>query len=109
MRPLPVLLLLAACARPDQRYAGPLTPDASSAQCRPGTATLVLRGGDAVFTPDEGTWSLTGPTANQTLQASRAAPRGGQRTQVDARWDGAKATGTYVTSRCTFRFTLAPR
>lgn len=109
MRALPLLLLVAACARPDQRYAGPLTPDIPSAQCRPGTATLALRDGTAVFTPDEGTWSLTGPAASQTLRADRNAPRGDYKTRVEARWDGAQATGTYTTSRCTFHFTLAPR
>ena len=109
MRLLLVLLLLAGCARPGQRYAGPLTPEAPSAQCRPSTATLALRDDDAVFTPDEGTWSLTGPTTGQTLKANRDGPRGDYRTRVEASWDGAQATGTYLTSRCTFRFTLAVR
>ena len=109
MRPLLLLLLLAACARPYQRYAGPLTPDAPSPQCRPSTATLALRDDSAVFTPDEGTWSLTGPVAGQTLRADRTAPRGDYRTRVEARWDGTEATGTYVTSRCAFRFALVPR
>ena len=109
---LVLLLLLSACASPGQRYVGTLTPEVPSDTCRPSRASLVLRGGAAVFTPDEGTWSLTGPTAGATLAAERAT-RGADRTpyvtRVQAQWDGAAATGAYTTPRCTFRFAAEAR
>ena len=120
MRALILLLALAACANPGRRYVGPLTPEQPSAQCRPATATLVLRGDSAVFTPDEGTWSLSGLVEDNRLQAeraaqgaSRSATRGAARTDymtaVDARWTAEGATATYTTPRCTFRATMTPR
>lgn len=112
MRPIPLLLLLSACALPGQRYVGTLTPEVPSPACRPSRASLVLRGGAAVFTPDEGTWTLTGPTTGNSLTAERAT-RGADRTpyatRVQAQWDGANATGTYTTPRCTFRLAAEAR
>ena len=115
MRLIP-FLLLSACAIPGQRYVGTLTPEVPSSVCRPSRASLVLRDNAAVFTPDEGTWSLTGPTSGNTLVADRAtrgAARGTDRTpyatRVQAQWDGVAATGTYVTPRCTFRLAAEAR
>ena len=112
MRLLLLLLLSSACASPGQRYVGTLTPDVPSPTCRPSRASLVLRDGAAVFTPDEGTWTLTGPTSGRTLTADRAS-RGADRTpyttRVQAQWDGTTATGTYTTPRCTFRLAAEVR
>ena len=107
MRLIP-LLLLSACAIPGQRYVGALTPEVPSAACRPSRASLVLRGGAAVFTPDEGTWTLTGPVANNTLTAERTA-RGSYAARIEARWTATAAEGTYTTPRCKFRLTAEPR
>lgn len=112
MRVLLVLLMLTACANPGRRYVGPLVPDAPSAQCRPATATLTLRGDSAAFNPDEGALYLSGLVEDNRLQAERPTRGPGGTTltaSVDARWDANGATATYVTPRCKYRAQMTPR
>lgn len=115
MRPLPALLLLAACAAPsttpNARYTGVITPDAPSALCKPGRAVLDLRNGQALFTPDEGTWSLPGTVSpSGTVQAERIG-RGADKkpypTRLTAAWTTQAVTGTYTTPRCAYAVSLS--
>lgn len=119
MRPaiLPVTVLtvaaLAACATPttpDARYVGALTPDNPSPLCRPATATLRLRDGIALFTPEETTWSLSGTaTADGALVAERTAIGANRQpypTRLVGKWTTTTATGAYATPRCTYTVAL---
>lgn len=111
MRLLP-LLLLSACATvtPDARYVGTMTPTTVSPLCRPDTATLRLRDGQALFTPNEATWSLPGTaTATGDLLAERTGIGADRRpfpTRLTGRWTNEAATGTYATPRCVYAVAL---
>jgi len=114
MRPLALLLLLAACAAPTTptgRYAGTATPAAASALCKPAHASLQMHDGQALFVPDETTWSLPG-TANPdgTVSAERTGSGADKKpwpTRFAGAWTLGQVTGTYTTPRCTFAVQLA--
>lgn len=114
MRPLPVLLLLAACAAPatpDGRYAGAATPAAPSDLCKPGHASLRLHDGQALFVPDETTWSLPGVAKpDGSVEAERTGSGADKKpwpTRFAGAWTLGTVTGTYTTPRCTFTVQLA--
>ena len=116
MRPLPLLPLLAvaACAAPTTptgRYAGALTPAAPSDQCRPGRASVQMHDGQALFVPEEATWSLPGTVKpDGTVTAERTAPGADKKpwpTRFAGTWTLGQVTGTYTTPRCTFAVQLA--
>ena len=116
MRALAPVLLLAACAAPATptlRFIGTLTPAVPSDACRASGASLVLRDGVALFTPDEGTWSLTGTaTAGGDVTAERTASGADKKpyaTRLNARWTPEAATGEDLTPRCTFKLSAPVR
>lgn len=116
MRALMVVVLLAACTAPvtpDARYVGVATPATPGEFCKPGRAVLRLRDGRAVFTPDEGTWTLEGTaTAGGAMQAERVG-RGANKqpyvTKLTGTWSEQAASGTYVTPRCSYSVQLERR
>ena len=103
-------LLLTACSQttPNLRYTGTLTPAKPSPSCQPSRATLTLRDGQVVFTPNEGIWILTGTAQpGGTLTAQHAAIGADKKpfsTTLTATWSPTTAEGTYLTPRCTFQF-----
>lgn len=115
MRPLPLLLLLpAACAAPttpNGRYVGTATPAAPSEACRASHASLRLHDGQALFVPEETTWTLTGTVQpGGTVQAERTALGADKKpyaTRFAGTWTLGAVTGTYTTPRCTFAVRLA--
>ena len=114
MRALPLLLLLAACgtpaSSPEGRWFGPMTPDAGQPACTASRASLILNRGAALFTPDEGTTSLTGTTTPDGFITAERAGTGANKqpyvTRMQAHWEGDHINGTYKTPRCTFTFGL---
>jgi len=116
MRVLIVLVLLAACAAPvtpDARYVGAATPTTASAVCRAGRAVLRVREGQAVFTPDETTWTLVGTaTAGGALQAERVGHGANRQTYVTrftGTWSELAASGVYTTPKCSYNIQLERR
>ncbi len=114
MRAFPLLLLLAACAdptTPDGLYAGTATPAAPSGLCRPGRASLRLHDGQALFVPEEATWSLPGAAKpDGTVTAERTGNGADKKpwpTRFAGTWTPGAVTGTYTTPRCTFAVQLA--
>ena len=115
MRPLPLLLLLpAACAvptTPDGRYIGTATPAAPSEFCRTSHASLRLHDGQALFVPDETTWSLPGTAQpNGAIQAERTGSGANKKpypTRFTGTWTLGTVTGTYTTPRCAYAVQLA--
>lgn len=117
MRPLLLLLLLpAACATPttpDGRYVGTATPAAPAAPsdvCRASHASLRLREGQALFVPDETTWTLTGTAQpGGAVQAERTggADKKPYATRFAGTWTLGAVTGTYTTPRCAYTVELA--
>jgi len=116
MRALIAVLLLAACAggvTPDARYVGMATPTAPGEFCQPGRAVLRLHDGQAVFTPDETTWTLVGTaTAGGAVQAERVG-RGASKqpyvTRLAGIWSEQAASGVYTTPRCSYNVQLERR
>lgn len=114
MRPLLLLLLLpAACAAPttpDGRYAGTATPAAPSEACRATHAALRLHDGQALFVPDETTWTLSGTALpDGRVQAERTASGADKKpylTRFAGTWTLGAATGTYTTPRCAYAVAL---
>lgn len=109
-----VLLALPACGitRPPavSTYVGQLTPTAPSPVCSPSKATLRIADAHVVFAPNDATWTLDGTaTPDGTLTAERDT-RGIDRkpyiTELKARYDAARVSGTYTTPRCTFDVAL---
>ena len=108
--------VLTACApreTPDLRWVGPVTPVANAATCPPSRGVLLLRNGAVTFTPNEGTWVLTGQaTPDGNMQADRTRSSGsGQNaktfeTRLDAKWSESEVNGTYTTPRCSYRVAL---
>ena len=111
---LPALLGLAACgsSSPDLRWIGPLTATANPALCPPTKGVVLLREGRVTFTPDQGTWVLTGiANPDGTMQADRdrltsSRRNGVYETHLDAKWTEAQVNGTYTTPRCTYTVAL---
>ncbi len=110
-----LLLGLAASActprvSPDLRWIGKLTPKDNPTACPPTTAVIILHDGHVTFTPDEGTWVLTGTaTAAGAMEATRSRQTSGAKlyeTSLEARWTESKVTGTYTTPRCTYAVAL---
>lgn len=113
MRPLFLLLLLAACAAPttpDGRYVGAITPAAPSEACRAAHASLRLHGGQALFVPDETTWSLPGTARPDGAVEAERTGRGANKTPWPTRfagtWTPGAVTGTYTTPRCAYAVRL---
>ncbi len=114
MRALIPLLLLTACATPttpDGRYVGAATPSAPSELCKTSRAVLRLHDGQALFIPDEATWSLQGTVSPAgTLQAERTGQGADKKpypTRFAGTWTPQSVTGTYTTPRCTYAVRLA--
>jgi len=114
MRALIPLLLLAACATsttPNGRYVGTATPNAASELCKTGRAILQLHDGQALFIPDEATWSLPGTVSPAgTLQAERTGQGANKKpypTRFAGTWTLQNVSGTYTTPRCTYAIQLA--
>ncbi len=114
MRILIPLLLLAACATPttpDGGYVGTATPRSPSELCKNSRAILRLHDGQALFIPDEATWSLQGTVSPAgTLQAERTGQGANKQpypTRFTGTWTTATVTGTYTTPRCTYAVQLA--
>ncbi len=108
-----MVLYLAACTAAcsatstlTRRYTGQLTPTTPSSLCRPSRAVLTIQDSAVLFTPDEGTWRLTGTTgpgnaltADHTVQGADKKPYA---TRLDATWTPERVQGTYNTPRCAF-------
>lgn len=114
MRSLVLLLAAAACAAPttpNARYIGAATPATPSDLCKPSHASIRLHDGQALFVPDETTWTLTGTAdPNGAVQAERDG-RGANKqpypTRFAGTWTTHAVTGTYTTPRCTYAVQLA--
>lgn len=114
MRALLLLIPLAACGTPapsaEGRWFGPMTPDAGQPGCAASRASLIVNRGAALFTPDEGTWTLTGTaTPDGAISAERSGSAANKQpfpTRMQARWEGDHINGTYKTPRCSFTFGL---
>ncbi len=109
MRPLLLLLLPAACAAPttpNGRYVGAITPAAPSEFCRPAHASLRLHDGQALFVPDDTTWSLPGAAQpGGAIEAERIGSGANKKpwpTRFAGTWTPGAVTGTYTTPRCTY-------
>lgn len=114
MRALIPLLLLAACAAPttpDGRYVGTVTPSPPSELCKTSRAILRLHDGQALFIPEEATWSLQGTVSPAgTLQAERTGQGVNKKpylTRFTGTWTPRSVAGTYTTPRCTYDVQLA--
>ncbi len=105
-------LALAACSvrdRPEARFHGQLTPSATLARCPATDATLLVRDGKLVFTPDQGTWVLEGTATADTLAAKRSRPTPDHKsydTELQAHWNPSEVHGAYTTPFCTYRVDL---
>ncbi len=114
MRRLTLLLLLAGCASPpastDGQWFGDMMPDQAAPNCSPGRASLVLRGDAALFTPNEGTQTLTGTiTPEGMVTATRstlAADKKPYIVTLAAHVQGGLISGTYATPRCRYTVKL---
>lgn len=114
MRPFAFLLLLAACASPtaatDGRWFGDMTPEQPSQVCQPGRASLVSTRDAVLFTPNEGTQTLTGTiTPARTVTAERTTTGTDKKPYVmtlAARIEDGVVTGTYATPRCRYAVRL---
>lgn len=113
MRVLIPLLLLAACAAsttPNGRYVGIATPSTTSELCKSSRPVVQLHDGQALFIPDEATWSLQGTASPAgTLQAERTGQGANKQpypTRFTANWTAQNITGTYTTPRCTYAVQL---
>lgn len=106
------LLLLIGCgitSRTEYRWIGPLTAS-NPAQCPPTKGVLTMREGGVTFTPDEGTWVLSGTAGPDTLSASHSNPAPDHKlykTELKAHWTRQSVRGTYTTPFCTYRVELA--
>ena len=109
------MLAVAACSErqtPDRRWIGTLTAKSNPAACPTSRGVALLADGHVIFTPDEGTWILTGTaTGDGRMQAARSRPGGGSgakgyETHLDAAWTDAAVTGTYTTPRCGYAVAL---
>lgn len=116
MRILIMFLLLTACAAPvtpDARYVGAATPTTGDGSCQAGRAVLRLRGGQAVFTPDETTWTLVGTaTVGGALQAERVGHGANKQayvTRLTGTWSELAASGVYTTPKCSYKVQLERR
>lgn len=114
MHRLALLLLLAACASPtastDGEWLGDMTPDQASPGCPPGRASLVSKRAAALFTPNEGTQTLTGTiTPEGTVTAIRSTTGADKKpytVTLAARIGNGSITGTYATPRCRYTVRL---
>ncbi len=113
MRALIPLLLITACTTsttPNGRYVGTATPIAPSDLCKTSRSILQLHDGQALFTPDEATWSLPGTvSAAGTLQAERTGQGANKKpypTRFTGTWTTQAVAGTYTTPRCTYSVQL---
>lgn len=96
--------------RPELRWIGPVTPTADAAQCPASRGVLVLRDGEVLFAPDEGTWVLNGSAGPATLEASQSRITPDHKaydTKLQARWTDSAVQGTYTTPRCTYHVALS--
>jgi len=116
MRILSILVLLTACGAPgtpDARYVGAATPTTGNTLCQAGHAVLRLHEGQAVFTPDETTWTLVGTaTAGGALQAERVGHGTNKQTYVTrftGTWSELAASGVYTTPKCSYNIQLERR
>jgi len=114
MRPLIPLVLLSACTTsttPNGRYVGTATPNSPSELCKSSRPVLQLHDGQALFIPDEATWSLSGTVSPAgTLQAERTGQGANKQpypTRFTANWTAQNIIGTYTTPRCTYAVQLA--
>lgn len=117
LRALSVLLLLAACGSSvggaSGRWIGLLTAAPPNPDCPATTGVAQIKDGHLVFTPDEGTWVLTGiATQDGTVAAERVRPGANKQpyvTSLSGTWTPTTLTGTYTTPRCTFTVQLVHR
>lgn len=115
MRILLLLLLLpAACATPttpNGRYVGTATPAFASDACRASHASLRLHDGQALFVPDETTWTLSGTAqpggAVQAERTGNGADKKPYATRFAGTWTLGAVTGTYTTPRCAYTVELS--
>lgn len=103
-------VVLTGCGGATERYAGRMVPEAPSALCRDGRATLQVRGGQAVFVPDERALVLEGEAgADGAVRAGRetlGADRQPFPQVFEGRIEGERASGVYGTPRCRYRVEL---
>ncbi len=103
-------LSLVSCSvrgRSLHRYAGTLT--SADVACPSTKATLTANDADAVFSPSEGTWTLSGRVQDGSLTATRSRPGVEHRTYattLDARVTETAVTGTYRTPTCNYAVAL---
>lgn len=94
--------------RSARHFAGPLK--SSAAACPPTTANLLLRGGNAVFSPAETTWVLSGHVADDRIEATRSRPgidHTTYATTLNATVVGSGVSGVYQTPTCTYEVRLS--
>ena len=114
MRRLAPLLLLAACANPtaltDGEWFGDMMPDQTAPSCPPGRASLVLRRAAALFTPDEGTQTLSGTVTPDGMVTATRSMTGADKkpytVALTAQVKDGLVTGTYATPRCRYTVRL---
>lgn len=107
-------LLPAACATPttpNGRYVGTATPAPASGACRASHASLRLHDGQALFVPDETTWTLSGTAqpggAVQAERTGSGADKKPYATRFAGTWTLGAVTGTYTTPRCAYTVELS--
>jgi hypothetical protein len=103
-----VLVLLAACASRQARYAGTLTPERPCGMA--GNATLTVMDGHAEFAANDGALLVPGTVAADGTLSGRLDLVGADRKPYPLTLEGTVtnevATGVYVTPRCRFSLLL---
>ncbi len=105
------LLPLSACfgPKPTHLYAGPQRPLAGT--CDPASrATLSIRGNAVVFAPQDGTTTLQGTIADNTLSASTVLPGADRKSytlQLAGHLVGDRIDATLTTPRCRYALSLS--
>lgn len=100
--------LLAGCGLPTGRYVGRALPEAGSALCQQGRASLQVRDGRALFVLDEGAQALEGSVgADGAVRAMReTAGRPPFRQVFEGQVADGRVTGIYGSPRCRARVEL---
>ena len=114
--PAAMLLSVAACTLPSgptSRFTGAVTPTTPGPLCPASRASLQIKDGSVVFSPDEGTWILTGTLApDNTLTADKSRVASNNQvydTTFEGRLSPGKISGTYKTPRCSYNVVLTSR
>ena len=102
------LIAVAACSvqtRSKQQFAGKL----HAPNCPETDAALVIQDGTVLFTPDNGTWILSGRAANGQIQAAASRPGVDHHlyvTELKGTMTDTTIQGSYTTPSCNYTVDL---